>query len=886
MSFLEKIFGNSHTRNPKKYEPFVLKINALEESTKSLSDDELKAKTATFREKIKTANGDRAAENKILEEILPEAFAVVREAGRRTLGQRHFDVQLLGGMVLHSGAIAEMRTGEGKTLVATLPAYLNALSGRGVHVVTVNDYLSRRDAVWMGQVYSFLGLTIGVIGHEVSFVYDPTVKDVEEDKERDELGAFKVVHEFLRPVTRSEAYAADITYGTNNEFGFDYLRDNLEYSGAKLRQREFNYAVVDEIDSILIDEARTPLIISAPTRDAEGTYKQFASMVTQFDAGTDYTVDEKHRSIALTADGITKAEKLLGIENIYTEKGIKFVHHLETAIRAKAIYHKDKEYVVKDNEIVIVDEFTGRLQPGRRWSDGLHQAVEAKEGVKIQQESRTYASITFQNFFRMYPKLSGMTGTAATSAEEFFKVYGLEVFVVPTNKNAVRKDHNDQIFRTELGKFKALARRVKQIHDAGQPILIGTVSIERNEVLSQFLKAEGIPHQVLNAKNHEREGEIIAQAGKRGAVTIATNMAGRGVDIKLGGNPNTPETYEAVKAAGGLFVIGTERHEARRIDNQLRGRSGRQGDPGETQFYVSLEDSLMRVFASDALKGMMSRLGVAEDEPIEHKFISKALESAQEKIEGYNFDSRKHVLEFDDVINQQRTSLYARRRKLLLGSLDDVEHELTQIIDFKVPVKGAIPGLREIPQQFTEGNGTGDESESGVERRIIEAKIAEFGRDNFLLAIRIVLLQVIDMYWVEHLEVMDYTRSSVNLRAYGQRDPLVEYKKEGLRLYKEMQGAMREQVVKMLPHIIPTLNGVPMAGKSVPDAGELKEIHENAQVIGSGSDSSAEAEASVAKKDEVGRNEPCPCGSGKKYKQCGLKNTEEHQRLSAGMKPQ
>ncbi len=865
MTILSKLFTPTHTRNPKQFEPNVAKINALEEQIKALSDDQLKAKTAEFRERLKNGaeglSGQELKdyEDKILAEILPEAFAVVREASRRTLGQRHFDVQLIGGMVLDSGAISEMRTGEGKTLVATLPAYLNALTGRGVHVVTVNDYLSRRDAVWMGQIYSFLGLSVGVIGHEASFLYDPTIKNQEEeDKERDELGAFKVVHEFLRPVGRHEAYAADITYGTNNEFGFDYLRDNLEYSADRLRQREPHYAIVDEIDSILIDEARTPLIISAPTRDAEGTYRQFASLVSIFEKEADYTVDEKHRSIALTQAGITKAEKSLNIENIYTDKGIKFVHHLETAIKAKAIYHKDKEYVVKENEIVIVDEFTGRMQPGRRWSDGLHQAIEAKEGVKIQQESRTYASITFQNFFRMYPKLSGMTGTAATSAEEFFKVYGREVFVIPTNKQGVRLDRNDQIFRTELGKFKALARKVKEVHEKGQPILIGTVSIEKNEILSQFLKAEGVPHEMLNAKNHEREGEIIAQAGKRGAVTIATNMAGRGVDIKLGGNPSTTELSEEVKSSGGLFVLGTERHEARRIDNQLRGRSGRQGDPGETQFFVSLEDSLMRVFASDMLKGLMSRLNVPEDEPIEHKLISKSLESAQEKIEGFNFDSRKHVLEFDDVINHQRTSVYSRRRKLLLGSVEDVDAELKEVL------------------------GPDEEAE-----KLIEKKMGEFGREHFLAALRIVLLQVIDMFWVEHLEVMDYTRSSVSLRAYGQRDPLVEYKKEGLRLFKEMQGAMREQVLKLLPHVVPTVNGIPMKGGAVPDSSELKEVHENAQIIGGGSDSSGSGasgggNSGVSKKDEVGRNDPCPCGSGKKYKQCGLKNTEEHQRLMAG----
>jgi preprotein translocase subunit SecA len=873
MAFLGKLFSKLQTSGVTKFQPTVAEINALEDKIKALSDAELKAKTQEFRERIgksEIRNPKLEIQNSkeltaVLEEILPEAFAVVREASRRTLGQRHFDVQLTGGMVLNSGAIAEMRTGEGKTLVATLPAYLNALTGKGVHIVTVNDYLSRRDAVWMGQIYAFLGLSVGVINHESSFLYDPEHHEKSEirnpkseipnskqdplDQTRDLVGGFKVVHEYLRPVTRREAYMADITYGTNNEFGFDYLRDNLEYSPDRLRQRDFNYAIVDEIDSILIDEARTPLIISAPTRDAEATYKQFASMVSSFKPEEDYKVEEKHRAISLTEDGITKAEKLLGIDNIYTDKGIKSVHHLETAIKAKALYHKDKEYVVKDNQIVIVDEFTGRLQPGRSWSDGLHQAIEAKEGVLIQQESRTYASITFQNFFRMYPKLSGMTGTASTSAEEFFKVYGLEVFSVPNNVAAIRKDENDQIFRTEVGKYKAISRKVKELHDKGQPVLIGTVSIEKNEVLSQFLKADGIPHEILNAKNHEREGEIIAQAGKDGAVTIATNMAGRGVDIKLGGNPNTPGSYGQIKTAGGLFVLGTERHEARRIDNQLRGRSGRQGDPGETQFFVSLEDQLMRVFASDTLKSMMGKLGMPEDEAIEHRLISRALESAQEKIEGFNFDSRKHVLEFDDVINHQRGSVYARRRKLLLGSVDDVESELMEIIS-------------------TPGANTNE---------IIDKKIKEFGREPFLQAVRIILLQTIDMYWVEHLEVMDYTRSSVNLRAYGQRDPLVEYKKEGLRLFKEMQNAMTQQVVKILPHIVPVQNGAPIAARQAPDSKQLKEVHENAQVIGSGDGSNGSAV--VIKENEPGRNDPCPCGSGKKYKNCGLRNTEEHQRL-------
>jgi preprotein translocase subunit SecA len=842
MSIFSKLFGGNHTASVKQFQPFVAQINAFEDGLKKISDAELKEKTAKFKARLAGKSLDE--EKAVLAEILPEAFALVREASRRTLGQRHFDVQLIGGMVLDSGGIAEMRTGEGKTLVATLPAYLNALTGRGVHVVTVNDYLSRRDAAWMGQIYHALGLSVAVINHEASFVFDPSHTTMAEGKTEDELGSFKVVHEFLRPVTRRLAYAADITYGTNNEFGFDYLRDNLEYDPAKLRQREPNYVIVDEIDSILIDEARTPLIISAPTRDAESVYKQFASLVTSYAKDVDYAVDEKKKAIQLLAPGIEKAERSLGINNLYTDAGIKFVHHLETAVRAKALYNKDVDYVVKNDEIVIVDTFTGRLQPGRRWSEGLHQAVEAKEGVKIQQETRTYASITFQNFFRMYQKLSGMTGTAVTSSEEFFKVYGLTVYQIPTNKTAVRIDSQDQIFQTEIGKFKAIARAVKELHAKGQPVLIGTVSIEKNELLSQFLKGEGVPHEMLNAKNHEREGEIIAQAGKRGAVTIATNMAGRGVDIKLGGNPNTPESYEEVKSLGGLFVLGTERHEARRIDDQLRGRAGRQGDPGATQFFVSTEDSLMRVFAADTLKSMMGKLGVKEDEPIQHRIISKSLENAQKKIEGFNFDSRKHVLEFDDVINSQRASIYKRRRSLLLGDADEVEKELNEMI------------------------GTNE---------IVAKKIAEFGRDAFLAAARIILLQTIDMFWVEHLEVMEYTRSSVNLRAYGQRDPLVEYKKEGLRLFREMNAAIHDQFVRILPNIAPVNSGNDggQAGsnnasasiKGATDA-EFREIHENAQVIGAGDGSSKANGAGVKAAPEAGRNDPCPCGSGKKYKKC------------------
>jgi preprotein translocase subunit SecA len=819
---IKNIFGDQNKKLLRKYEPVSKLVNAFEPAISALSDEQLKSKTEEFKKRLNKTEGKAET----LDDILPEAFAVVREASKRVLNQRHFDVQLVGGAILHSGSIAEMRTGEGKTLVATLPAYLNGLSGKGVHIVTVNDYLSRRDAAWMGQIYNFLGLSVGVINHESSFIYDPA--HTEKDKERDELGSFKVVHEFLRPVTRAEAYNADITYGTNNEFGFDYLRDNLEYELTSLRQRPFNYAIVDEIDSILIDEARTPLIISSPTIDSENLYQTFSLLVRDLVKEEDYTVDEKQRTISLTESGISKAEKKLGVDNIYTDKGIKYVHHLETAVKAKALFNLNTEYVIKDDQIVIVDTFTGRLQPGRRWSEGLHQAIEAKENVTVQKESRTFASITFQNYFRLYKKLSGMTGTASTSSEEFYKVYGLETIIVPTNKIAQRSDLNDYIFQTEIGKYKAIARKVKELNKIGQPVLIGTVSIEKNEVLSDFLKAEGVPHEILNAKNHEREGEIIAQAGKKGAVTIATNMAGRGVDIRLGGNPGSKDLYEEVKSIGGLFVLGTERHEARRIDNQLRGRSGRQGDPGATQFFVSLEDSLMRIFASDTIKSLMGRLGVAEDEPIQNRIITKSLESAQTKIEGFNFDSRKHILEYDDILNHQRKTVYERRLAILAGNADEVEAKLMEVV--------------------------GEDAEM---KKIIDEKIATVGRERFLTVVRQLMLQSIDMFWVEHLEIMDYTRSSVNLRAYGQRDPLVEYKKEGLRLFKEMQFAINAQIMKLLPHV---------AGQVVtPETVQLKEVHDQAQVIGQG-DGGVKNE--VANKSEIGRNDPCFCGSGKKYKKC------------------
>jgi preprotein translocase subunit SecA len=826
MEFIKKIFGDAGDREIKKLMPLVARVNAHEADLTPLTDLELAAKTPYFKERL--VNGET------LEDILPEAFAVVREASRRTLGQRHYDVQLLGGMILHNGSIPEMKTGEGKTLVATLPTYLNALTGKGVHVVTVNDYLSRRDAVWMGQVHAFLGLSVGVINHDSSYLYDPTQKVL--DEERDEMGSFRVFYEFLRPCTRTESYAADITYGTNNEFGFDYLRDNISYEARDLRQREHNYAIVDEIDSILIDEARTPLIISAPAQDSESLYATFATIASKLSEGDDYTIDEKLKAIQITDAGVTKAEQLLGIDNIYTEKGIKYVHHLETSVRAKALFVCDREYVVRGGEVVIVDEFTGRLQPGRRWSEGLHQAIEAKEGVKVQQESRTMASITFQNYFKLYGKLSGMTGTAATSTEEFLKIYGLEVIPVPPNRPSARLDRNDHIFQTETGKFKAIAHKVKEVHEKGQPVLIGTVSIEKNELLSAFLSKEGIPHEVLNAKNHEREGEIIAQAGRYGSVVIATNMAGRGVDIKLGGNPGTDEEHAKVKEAGGLFVMGTERHDARRIDNQLRGRSGRQGDPGETQFYVSLEDSLMRIFAADTIKNMMGRFGIPEDEPIDNRMITKALENAQTKIEGFNFDARKHVLQYDNIINLHRQSMYARRRRLLLGTKDEV--------------KEYFDGLIISAGEF------------GVDTQVhIDEKLAAIGEDSFYDVIRRLALQTNDMFWIDHLELMDYARSSVNLRAYGQRDPLVEYKREALRLYKEMEEGIQTQILEMIPRI--------QVNAFVAAEAEMKKVEAQMTLAGGSIETNNKQQATSNNREkEQGRNELCFCGSGKKYKKC------------------
>ncbi|HVU79866.1 MAG TPA: preprotein translocase subunit SecA [Candidatus Paceibacterota bacterium] len=825
MFSLKNLFGSPSSSALKGADAVVAAVNALEDSHRALSDEGLRKKTHDLR--------NRLAAGESLDDILPDAFAAAREAASRTMKLRHFDVQLVGGLVLHRGGIAEMKTGEGKTLVATLPAYLNALPNKGVHVITVNDYLARRDAVWMGQVYAALGLSVGVVNHDASYIYDASHVKTEEDAMRDQEGSFRVFHDYLRPCSRAEAYAADITYGTNSEFGFDYLRDNIAYKASDLRQRGHAYAIVDEIDSILIDEARTPLIISAPAGESEDLYRTFSRIAAALSPEADYTVDEKRKAIQMTDDGISHAEKLLGIDNLYTEKGIKYVHHLETAVRAKALYKRDIAYVVRDGEVVIVDESTGRMQPGRRWSEGLHQAIEAKEGVAVQKESRTFASITYQNYFRLYGKLAGMTGTASTSSEEFYKVYGLEVAEIPTNRPVARRDHDDLIFQTEKGKFSALAKHLKVIHEKGQPILVGTVSIEKNELLSSYLKREGIPHEILNAKNHEREGEIVAEAGKKGRVTVATNMAGRGVDIKLGGAMASAEEADEVRALGGLFVVGTERHEARRIDNQLRGRSGRQGDPGETQFLVSLEDTLMRVFASDSIKNMMGRFGIPEDEPIQNKLVTRALESAQTKIEGFNFDARKHVLEFDNVLDRQRRAVYRNRRAVLVGSADEVA---------------------EVLQEFAQ--------ESPEAQELLRKKEEELGRERLLQAARHIVLQTLDMLWVEHLESMEYLRGSVNLRAYGQRDPLVEYRKEGTRMYKEMEMMLANQVFETIEKLTPD---------AVQNAGSLA--------------AAAQAPAidlkALAAQEGVGRNDPCPCGSGKKWKNCGMQNTQEHRERMA-----
>jgi len=820
MSIITKLFGDANEKYLRKQQPIVDKINSLEKEFEGFSNEKLKEKTIEFKEQLK--------KGKTLDDILPEAFAMVREAAKRTLKQRHFDVQLIGGIVLHQGKIAEMKTGEGKTLAATLPLYLNALEGKGVHLVTVNDYLARRDTVWMGQIYHLLGLSVGCLNHEQSFLYDPGYKKPDEEKEkiRDELGSFRVVEDFLRPCSRKEAYQADITYGTNNEFGFDYLRDNMAYDLNQQAQRGFHYAIVDEVDSILIDEARTPLIISAPDMESSKWYGEFARIMPHLKENTDYNIDEKMKAVTLTEEGINKIEKILGMGNIYEEKGIKYLHHLEQALRAQALFKRDRDYVVKDGQVIIVDEFTGRLMPGRRWSGGLHQAIEAKEGVRVQPESMTLASITFQNYFRMYKKLAGMTGTAATSAEEFDKVYGLEVIIVPTNEPMIRENLPDRIYKSETGKFEALVREIKEKHQKGQPVLVGTTSIEKNEYLGKLLDREGISHQILNAKHHEREGEIIAQAGKPGAVTIATNMAGRGVDIILGGNPLDQEQAKKVVELGGLHVIGTERHEARRIDNQLRGRSGRQGDPGSSQFFVSLEDDLMRIFGGERIKSLMGVLKIPEDQPIEANLVSGIIESAQAKIEGLNFDLRKHVLDYDDVLNKHREVIYKKRREILEKS---EKKELSSLI------------LEMVKKQ-------------GYSLQDYQKKEKELGSENMGQVEKIISLRTLDMLWMEHLENMEYLRDSVRLRAYGQQDPLVEYKNEGHKMFQNLLKIFEATVASTILRV-----------SLQPVAPPLIQADQYAD----------SRRSDQRARPKPGRNDPCPCGkinpqTGKpiKYKKC------------------
>ncbi len=865
MSLLDKFLGDANERRLKKIESLVNKINQLEPQFESFSNEQLKAKTEEFKERLK--------KGKTFDDLLVEVFALVREAAKRTLGQRHFDVQLVGGIVLHQGQIAEMKTGEGKTLAATLAVCLNALTNRGVHVITVNDYLARRDTNWMGPIYHLLGLTCACLNHEKAYLYEPQITP-----DKNEV---TVEMENLKEVSRKEAYLADIVYGTNNEFGFDYLRDNMAPALEIMVQRTPYFAIIDEVDSILIDEARTPLIISMPDVESTKLYDQFSRVVPRLKENIDYNIDEKMRAATLTEEGVSKVEKILGMGNIYQEGGIRYVHHLEQALRAQVLFKRDKDYVIKDGQVVIVDEFTGRLMPGRRYSEGLHQALEAKEGVPVQQESRTLASITFQNYFRMYPKLAGMTGTAITSAEEFHKVYNLDVVVIPTNEPMIRQDFSDSVYKTEEGKFRAITREIKKCHQKGQPVLVGTVSIEKNELLAGYLRKEGIPHQVLNAKNHEQEAKIIAQAGQKGAVTVATNMAGRGVDIILGGRSDNPEgevrqnswqqQHDEVIKLDGLHVIGTGRHEARRIDNQLRGRAGRQGDPGSSQFFVSLEDDLMRIFGGDKVKSMMEVLKVPEDQPIANKLVSKAIESAQAKIEGYNFDIRKHVLEYDDVMNKQREVIYKKRKEVLSKKnirseiLEMLVDEIKTIVQFHTQhsqeenwnykeiseiTKSIFPG----PDNLEQALGSLKNQEKISEHLINLAKEAyqkkeqELEEKNMRQIEKFVYLRSIDTLWMDHLDNMDHLRDSVRLRAYGQRDPLVEYKNEGIRLFQRLLASIQSTVVN-------TIYKVALAPVSEPGAMATPHRHPGRSEGRRG-------------KHKVGRNDPCPCGSGKKYKRC------------------
>ena len=840
LGFIKRFLGDNNEKEIKRMRGIVDVINGREKALESLSDDALAGHTGKFKERL--ANGES------LDELLPEAFAVVREASRRVLGMRHFDVQMIGGICLHEGKIAEMRTGEGKTLVATLPVYLNALEGKSVHMVTVNDYLARRDSEWMGRVYRFLGLSVGLIAHDMDFP------------------------------ERKLAYASDVTFGTNNEFGFDYLRDNMVIHPQQMVQRDLHYAIVDEVDSILVDEARTPLIISGPGQKSTDMYAVMARAVAQLKEGEDYKVDEKQKTVAPADEAVLKVERIVGIKNLYAPENLELSHCFTAALRAKALMKRDRDYVVRDDEIIIVDEFTGRLMVGRRYSDGLHQAIEAKEGVKIQRESQTLASITFQNYFRMYGKLGGMTGTAKTEEDEFLKIYKLPVVVVPTNRPVQRVDEPDAIYKTKRAKYRAVGQAVEEIHKTGQPILIGTTSITQSEELSAILKKHGVPHNVLNAKYHEKEAEIIKDAGQKGAVTIATNMAGRGTDIQLG---------EGVQELGGLYILGTERHESRRIDNQLRGRAGRQGDRGQSKFYLSLEDDLLRLFAADNIASIMDRLGMDENDPIEHKLITRSIERAQKKVEARNFDIRKHVLEYDDVMNQQREVIYTERRKILRGEdlkeniffmLDKIiESEMDQYANAKLyPEEWTLDGLIEDAEKVYAPEGklkkaeleamSRDELEETLRKTAHEAYAAReqlFGEENMRELEKVVMLRVVDNHWMEHLDRMDMLREGINLRAYGQRNPLVEYKIEALDMFEAMEAAIQTDIAKLMYRVSIVTQ----------EQQQLQDRLQTARASHGEESSAAETKKKPQRnKSDIGRNDPCPCGSGKKYKNCCGRN--------------
>jgi len=896
---LNLIFGSKNDREIKALMPIVQRINALEPEMTPLSDHALADNTQAFKKRL--AAGDT------LDDILPEAFAVCREMSRRKLNMRHFDVQLIGGMILHKGRISEMKTGEGKTLVATLPIYLNALEGKGAHLVTVNDYLAKRDAQWMGQLYHALGLSTGVIQHDASFLYDPTYDAADK----------RLQH--LRPCTRFEAYRADITYGTNNEYGFDYLRDNLVVTALdQCVQRDLNFAIVDEVDSILIDEARTPLIISGPTDQTTDLYYRINAIIPQLKPEHDYTIEEKTKTAALTEDGNVRVEKLLGVDNLYDPDNMDLVHHVVKALQAYALYKRDVDYVVKDGEVVIVDEFTGRLMPGRRWSDGLHQAVEAKEGVKIANENQTLASVTFQNYFRMYKKLGGMTGTADTEAAEFAKIYNLDVNVVPTNRKMIRLDYADVVYRTEKEKFAAIAEEIKDCHQRGQPVLVGTISIEKSEKLAGMLSRNGIKHNVLNAKQHEREAEIVAQAGRKGAVTIATNMAGRGTDILLGGNADfmfkqvlyreedLPDerklaVYEEIRAdceknkqevlgLGGLHILGTERHESRRIDNQLRGRAGRQGDPGSSRFYLSLEDDLMRIFASERVSQLMLKLGMEEGIPIEHGMVTRAIANAQKKVEAHNFEIRKQLLEYDDVMNKQREVIYQHRRAVLSGEnlSDDLRQMTGTLVESALnvycpaeqyPEEWDMKGLTEMMQgQFgldiTQGKQDSGESLRDIGRDALpedlkaqvrdayDRKEKELGPELMRFLEKNFMLQVIDHHWKDHLLAMDHLRDGIGLRGYGQKDPLIEYKREGYDLFAGMMERIKSDTIERLFLVQAVREGE----RSAPPPPVISRPQPKLTL--NRGEEPVSTQTAHRSDDKVGRNDPCPCGSGKKYKKC------------------